>query len=278
MPEERPFWSGTISFGLVSVPVNLFPANRRERTALRILSPKGVPLSRRYYCPKDDKEVDSNHIVRGFELAGGKHVVVTDEELEKLAPRHSRDIDLRRFVDTSQLDPVYFERGYFLTPAEGSVKAYRLLADSMERTHRAGIATFVMRGKEYLVAILAEGGILRAETLRFAGEVRGAAAVGLPKKSRLDRRQVKTFERAIARASRPTLAAKELEDPYAGALRKLVERKRRKGEDLIELKPQAKTADEPIDLLAILKSRMREGKPARRAAAKTPRRARRSQA
>src|SRR5690606_22010540 len=95
-------------------------------------------------------------------------VVVTDEELEALAPEKSRDIDLRRFVDVGAIAPEMCERAYFLTPAGGSTKAYRLLAAAMERTGRAGIATFVMRGKEYLVAILAENGILRTETLRFA--------------------------------------------------------------------------------------------------------------
>jgi DNA end-binding protein Ku len=176
----RAFWSGTISFGLVSVPVDLHSAVRSQKPALRMLAPDGTPLARRYRCPEHDRDVDGDELVRGYEVEPGEHVVVTDEELEALAPRASRDIDLRKFVPLAQLDPFRFERAYVLAPQGDSVKAYRLLAEVMEREERAGIATFVLRGKQHLVAILARGGVLHAETLRFAGEVRSPESVGLP--------------------------------------------------------------------------------------------------
>src|SRR5207248_7073669 len=125
--------------------------------------------------------------------------VVTDEELERLAPEKSRDIDLRRFVEAEAIPPMYFERSYFLVPAGGSAKAYRLLAATMEETHRAGIATFVMRGKEYLVAILSENGILRAETLRFSDEIRSPEDVGLPEAPKNAIDKARDFERDIAK-------------------------------------------------------------------------------
>jgi DNA end-binding protein Ku len=168
----RAFWSGTISFGLVSIPVNLFPANRSRSTGLRLLDKDGTPLRRRFFCPKDERDVHPEHVLRGYELENGEYVVVTDEELESLEPRKTRDIDLTRFVNKDDVPATLFERGYYLTPAGDSTKAYRLLAEVMEETGRVGIATFVMRGKEYLVAILAEDGIMRAETLRFQNEVR----------------------------------------------------------------------------------------------------------
>ncbi|HEY0671085.1 MAG TPA: Ku protein, partial [Longimicrobiales bacterium] len=178
MPDEkqeirtRSFWSGTITFGLVSIPVNLFPGVRSQRAALRMLADDGTPLQRRFYCEKQNREVNGDEIVRGYETAKGKYVVVTDDELEALEPKKSRDIDLRRFVPAEDIDPLFFERSYYLAPAGESVKAYRLLAETMEKTGRAGIATFVMRGKEYLVAIVAEDGLLRADTMRFADELR----------------------------------------------------------------------------------------------------------
>ena len=181
----RPFWSGTITFGLVSIPVYLYPAHRSVRSSFRLLSPKGVPLSRRYFSAKSGKDLDDDEIVRGFEVATDKYVVVTDEELERLEPEKTRDIDLRRFVDKDEIPPIYFEHAYLLAPAGASVKAYQLLAETMERRGRAGIATFVMRGKEYLVAILAEKGILRAETLRFSDEVRSPQQIGLPRPERV---------------------------------------------------------------------------------------------
>jgi DNA end-binding protein Ku len=146
-PAIRPFWSGTITFGLVSVPVHLYPAVRRGGMALRMLDADGTPLARRYYCPEHGREVPPEEIVRGYEIDKERYVVVEDHELEALTPRKSRDIDLTRFVRQEEIPPFFFDRAYFLTPSGDSTKAYRLLAEVMEKSRRAGIATFVMRLK-----------------------------------------------------------------------------------------------------------------------------------
>src|SRR5436190_6655612 len=138
-------------------------------------------------------------MVRGFEYEKDKYVVVTDEELERLAPESSRDIDLRRFVDLQSIPPLYFDRSYFLAPSEGSEKAYKLLSETMAKEDLAGVATFVMRGKEYLVAIFPENGILRAETMRFPDAVRTPKEIGLPEKKKVPAAAVKKFEKIIAR-------------------------------------------------------------------------------
>lgn len=252
----RAFWSGTISFGLVSIPVDLFSASRSGRVSLRMLSPDGTPLSRRYYDPETDREVPRDHIVRGYEVEDGEFVVVSDEELEALEPEKTRDIDLRRFVPRDQIDPRYFERAYFLTPAGNSTKAYRLLAATMERTSRAGIATFVMRTKEYLVAILAENGILRAETLRFHDEIRGPDQIGLPDPPKLKPARVREVESAVEKRTRKALDESELEDHYADRLLALVEKKRRKGVDVLTAPAAHAEADgesDVIDLMEVLK-------------------------
>ena len=251
----RPFWSGTISFGLVSVPVDLYPANRPKRVSLRMLSPEGVPLSRRYFDEKHDREIERDEIVRGFEMDDGDMVLVTDRELEALEPDKTRDIDLRRFVPADSIDARFFNRGYFLAPSGESTKAYRLLAAVMEETKRAGIATFVMRGKEYLVAIFAENGILHAETLRFADELRTPEDVGLPDSRRAKAADVKKFTKAIERLKKQSLAEKELRDEWADRLLKLVQRKAKKGEDTVDLPADAETpADrDVIDLMEVLK-------------------------
>ena len=199
----RPFWSGTLTFGLVSVPVDLYPGNRTNRAPLRMLSAEGEPLSRRYYSQKTEGDLEDDEMVRGFEIEKDKYVVVTDEELERLAPEQSRDIDLRRFVPLKDVPPLYFDRSYFLAPSEGSEKAYKLLAETMVKGDLAGIATFVMRGKEYLVAIFAENGILRAETMRFADEIRSPKEVDLPeKKMKLPAAAVTRFEKLIQKHSK----------------------------------------------------------------------------
>ena len=175
------FWSGALSFGLVNVPVFLFPASRHSGVRLRMISPDGTLLERRFYCPRDRKEVPADEIVRGYELDDGSYIIVSDQELEAAEPIKTREIELREFVDLSEISPIYMERGYYLTPTKGAAKAYRLLADVMEKNGRAGIATFVMRDREYLVAIFARKGILCAETLRFHDEVRDPETIGLPR-------------------------------------------------------------------------------------------------
>ena len=278
----RAFWSGTITFGLVSIPVNLFSGTRSHGTALRMLTEEGTPLSRRFFCPKQEREVDQDEIVRGYETEPDTFVVVTEDELEALEPRKSRDIDLRRFVHADDIEPIFFERSYYLTPAGESTKAYRLLAASLEEHKRAGIATFVMRGKEYLVAITAEQGILRADTLRFSDELRSAADVGLPKKRpTVKKADVTRMRKLIASHASAKIAERELEDEYAEQLHKLVARKEKKDEDVYALPEEA--ADEAageadiIDLVEVLKRSLRGGQAApRKRARKTTAKRRKS--
>jgi DNA end-binding protein Ku len=271
----RAFWSGTISFGLVSVPVALFPATRALRASLRMLAPDGTPLERRWYCARDERNVAWDELVRGFELEDGSFVVMSDEEIEAAAPEKSRDIDLRRFVPSEALDPVYFERGYFLVPAGESTKAYRLLAEAMEDAGLSGIATFVMRTREYLVAIMAEDGILRAETMRWAGEVRVPKEVGLPRLAKPKPAEVKALDAAIRRLEQAELDERELVDPRTAALAELVAAKVEEGRDVVEV-PEEATAtsadDQIIDLMAVLKRSLEGEGAARRSPGRAPRR------
>jgi DNA end-binding protein Ku len=250
----RSFWSGTITFGLVSVPVELYPASRLQRVSLRMVGPDGTPLARRYFCSKDRKALDWDDIVRGYEIEKDEYVVVTDDELERLAPEKTRDIDLRLFVDVSEIDPMYFERAYYLTPGGNSTKAYRLLAATMEATGRAGIATFVMRGKEYLIAIIAENGILRAELLRFVDEIRSVDDVGLPDPKKPKAADVTRMQKAITALTENALDEKELEDKSTERLLELVARKEEAGDvvtppDDIDVEP----SESVVDLMAVLK-------------------------
>src|SRR5438105_9869854 len=243
----RPFWSGTLTFGLVSVPVDLYPGNRTNRAPLRMLSPEGEPLARRYYSEKSGNDLQDEAMVRGFEFEKDKYVVVTDEELERLAPEQSRDIDLRRFVPLEEIPPLYFDRSYFLAPSEGSEKAYKLLAETMEKESLAGVATFVMRGKEYLVAIFPENGILRAETMRFADEIRSPKEIDLPEKKKVPAAAVKKFEKLISKHSDKHLSLKELKDEKTEQLLKLVEKKRKQHKDIVEVEEPEREQGKVVD-------------------------------
>src|SRR5256885_10304428 len=249
----RPFWAGTLTFGLVSVPVDLYPGNRSNRAPLRMLSPEGEPLARRYYSEKSGNDLQDDDMVRGFELEKDRYVVVTDEELERLAPEQSRDIDLRRFAPLEDISPLYFDRSYFLAPSEGSEKAYRLLAQTMEKQKLAGLATFVMRGKEYLVAIFPENGILRAETMRFVDEIRSPKEIGLAGKKKVSAATVKKFERLIGKHSAAHLPLKDLKDEQTEKLLKLVAKKRKQHKDIVEVEVPEREEGKVVDLMAALK-------------------------
>lgn len=257
----RPIWSGTISFGLVAVPVNLFSAVRSTGTPLRMLAPDGTPVQRRYVSSQDGRDVPWEELVRGYEVGEDEYVVLTDDELEAVAPRKSRDIDLRRFVPRADLDPFLFERAWILTPAGDSTKPYRLLAEAMQQAQRAGIATFVMRTREYLVAILAHDGILWAETLRFSGEVRTPRDVGLDRVAgqgpTASKREVDAFVRAIRSLGHESIDRDELRDESRRALEERIERKLRAGARLATADAAADDGEDESDAGPDLLERIR---------------------
>ena len=282
----RPFWSGTITFGLVSVPVDLLPANRPRRVSLRMLAPDGTPLTREYWSAGGKEAVESENTVHAYELDGGKFVEVTDEELEELAPEKTREIDLRLFVDKDELDPVFFERAYFLAPSKGANKPYRLLVSAMESTGRAGIATFVMREREYLVAIIAENGLLRAETMRFADEIRSPEDAELPQPKKVDKKTVQRLSKALDTLFEEELDPDELQDRRSRGIEKLVKSKLSAGKDVVKAPEEVRETEGAlgtedrlvIDLMEELKRRMKgaaseEKEPARAEGPRKPARA-----
>ncbi len=268
----RPLWSGTITFGLVSLPVNLYPANRPKPVSLRMVDAQGTPLARRYFCEKEERVLDYDELIRGYEVEKNEFVVVEERELDSLAPEKSQEIDLKRFVGLDEIDPMYFQRAYFMTPDKGVTKAYRLLAESMEATGRAGIATFVMRGKEYLVAIIAEKGILRAETLRFAEEIRAPEDIALPEATRPDKQRAKAMQKAIEALTEKGFAREELQDLQSQRIVARAEEKFARGEDVIALGEEDAPDVEPeqggevVDLMQVLKQSLAEGRPPGQAA------------
>jgi DNA end-binding protein Ku len=256
----RAFWSGTITFGLVSIPVDFYAAARARDTSMKMVDAQGHPLGRRYASAGNGKPLADEQVVRGYDTDSGTTVVITDAEFESAAPETSRDIDLVRFVPLAQVPPSYFVRPYFLVPTQRAGKAYTLLAQTMERTGKVGIGRFVMRGHEYLVAIIAEHGALRAETLRYADELRTPQAVGLPRPARVAKKALEEFTHEIGRTLEKRLDLHELEDREAEALEALARRKLRAKQDVVTL-PQAAESEEPdeggaeiIDLVQLLRS------------------------
>jgi DNA end-binding protein Ku len=165
-------WSGTISFSLVAIPVRLVAAVEPGRVSFRLLHNKDYsPLARKMLCPKDETTVSRDEMTRGFEIAPDQYVLMTDEELESVSPERSRTIEIVDFIDLKEVDPVYFDHPYYLVPSKGGEKAYRLLAEVLRRTDKAGLAKFVLAEREYLVAITPKGGALALTTLHYSEEI-----------------------------------------------------------------------------------------------------------
>jgi DNA end-binding protein Ku len=254
----RSLWSGTITFGLVSIPVDLLTAVRPRQTAMKLVDKAGHALGRQFRCSKEGKKLDNDDLIRGYETDDGKMVVITDEEFESAAPEMSADIEIKSFVPLAQIPALYFQKPYFLAPSGKSAKAYVLLTATMERSGRVAIGSFVMRGHEYLVAIVPDNGVLRADTLRYADEIRTPESIGLPKRTKGAAAKVSHFAKAIAGLQHQEVNVSELEDREAEALQKLVESKQQDRDAVVHPKGAESEEDEPagakiIDLMEVLR-------------------------
>src|SRR5689334_11971414 len=169
----RPIWSGTISFGLVSVPVRMFSATESKEIRVHFLDKKDLqPIGYEKVRRDTGKTVEPDDIVRGFEVQKGQYVPLEDEDLDRLDIELTKTIDICDFVDLEEIDPVYFRKAYYLAPQDGAEKPYRLLERALEETGKVAIAKIVIRNKQHLAALRAADGVLVLETMYYADEVR----------------------------------------------------------------------------------------------------------
>jgi DNA end-binding protein Ku len=257
----RSLWTGSLSFGLVNVPVSLVSAVRDLDFHFHQLHEKdGAPIEVKRWCPEEDREVSYEEITHGYELDDGRQVIVSDLELAAIEPRRTRTIDIEQFVDLADVDPIYFDHPYFLVPAsddDGSVRAYRLLTEVMRQTDRAALGRFVLRAKEYLAIIRHREGALTLTTMRFADEVRPVKDVdaATQKAHKPTKKQLDAAVAVIEELS-CDWEPEKFKDDYRARLKQIVDRKR-KGETI---KPPA-TAGQPSpppDLMAALEQTLEQ--------------------
>jgi DNA end-binding protein Ku len=190
-------WNGTISFSLVAIPVHLVKAVTPGRISFRTLHSKDYsPLARRMYCPKHEQIVPPDEIVRGYEIGPDRYIPITDEELASVSPERSRTIEIIEFIDMNEVDPIYSDHPYYLVPSKGGEKAYRLLAEVMHRTNRAGIAKFVLVEREYLVAVKSIEGALTLITLHYSDEVLSPEGI-MPKEGKFEAKEKTRMKNSI---------------------------------------------------------------------------------
>ncbi|HEY8778197.1 MAG TPA: Ku protein, partial [Solirubrobacterales bacterium] len=282
----RAIWSGTISFGLLNVPVKLYSAVSRKTIRFNELRESDSSRVRhKRVAEADDKEVPYEEIVKGYEISPDRYVVFSRDELEELNPAKTRAIEIQDFVDIEQIDPIYFDSPYYLAPAEGAEKAYGLLVRAMEASGKAAIARFVLRNKEHLAAIRPMDGVLTLTTMRFADEVVSPQELDdvLPDSSpRVEKREREMAEKLI-----DSLAAdfkpEKYRDEYREQLLSLIEQKA-EGKQVVASESEEPEPTKAPDLMAALEESLAavkgeelggdggaKRKPKRKTAAKSPR-------
>jgi DNA end-binding protein Ku len=258
----RPIWTGAISFGLVTIPVKLFTAVREKRLAFRSLHDQDkVPLKQKLYCPADGKEVHPEHIVKGFEIQKDQFVVVRQEELEAAAPKRTKSIDILDFVQLAEIDPVYFDRPYYVAAGAGGDRPLRLLLAAMRKTDRVGIAKVVMYNKENLVALRPlDEDTLCMETMHFADEVVATDTVpGADMgKAKVDDREMKIAQQLIDSLT-TKFDPSRYHDEYREQVMRLIEKKAA-GEEVVTRPEADEKPRKGTDLLAALEASLAKAK------------------
>lgn len=250
----RAIWSGTISFGLLNVPVRMYSAVARRSIALReIRESDSARIKHRRVAEGTDEEVPYENIVKAYELSPGHYVPLSKDEMAALAPEKTRAIDVQDFVDIEEIDPMYFDSPYYLGPADGAEKAYSLLAAAMENSGKAAIARFVFRNKEHLSAIRASDGVLTLTTMRFHDEVVPPSELddALPdKQPKVAKREREMAEQLIDSLS-TEFDPDSYRDEYREQLLALIEQKA-EGKEIVAPEAEAPKETKAPDLMAAL--------------------------
>jgi DNA end-binding protein Ku len=256
----RAIWSGSISFGLVNVPVKMFSATRSQTVHFNQLHEKdGARIRMKRVCSADGEEVDLDQIVKGYEIAPDRYVTITQAELDTVAPKATRMIEIEEFVDLAEIDPIYYDNSYYLVPDRGAAKAYALLHGSMSSAQKVAIGRVVLRSKEYLAALRPLDGVLSMATMRFADEVVPSDRLeGLPEEeASATKKELAMAEQLIQSLSAP-FEPDKYHDTYREAVLAMIERKA-EGQEIVE-QPEAETAPKTVDLMAALEASLAEAK------------------
>ena len=250
----RAIWTGAISFGLVNVPVKLFSAVQRKGVRFNQLDSEGnVRIQQKRVNPLTGEEVPYERLVKGYEVAPDRYVIIEPDELEALEPHRSRTIDILDFVELAEIDPIFYDHPYYLAPGAGGSKPYKLLLDAMRETGKVAIAKVVIRNKEALVAVRPAGDLLQMDTLIFFDEV-----VPHDRIDELPDDSIETTERELAMAKQlveslaTTWQPEQYKDEYREKVMAMIERKAA-GEDVAVQPAQAEAAPVP-DLMSALKA------------------------
>src|SRR6266481_2001598 len=249
----RAIWKGSISFGLVNIPIALYPATRKEDLRFRLLREKDLsPVNYKRVAEKDGKEVPWDQIVKGYEYEKGKYVVLKDEDFQRVDLEATQTVDIKDFVDQEEIDPMFFYKPHYLEPQKGGDKAYALLRDSLKDTNKVGIAKVVIKTRQYLAGVKPEDGALVLELMHFADELADPKKLHVPKKLEVGKREM-NMAKSLIGSMTSKWQPEKYKDDYREALMDVIEEKVEAGGKEIAEKP--KKAPKPtkvIDLVSVL--------------------------
>ena len=255
----RAIWKGSISFGLVNIPIALYPATRREELKFRLLRKGDLsPVNYKRVAEKDGKEVSWNQIVKGYEYDKGKYVVLKDEDFQRVDVEATQTVDIQDFVELDEIDPIFFYKPYYLEPQKGGDKAYALLRDALKDSKKVGVAKVVIKTREYLAGVKPEDGALVLELMHFADELADTSKLHIPKKVEVGKREM-NMARTLIGSMTTKWNPEKYHDDYREALMEVIEEKVEAGGKEIEEKP--KKAPKPtkvIDLVSVLQKSLEQ--------------------
>jgi DNA end-binding protein Ku len=266
----RPLRNATISFGLVSIPVRFYTATKSEDIHFHLLHEScGTRVNRKWWCPHHEKIVDADELIRGYEISKNKYVTFTDDEMETLETDDNRALEITEFVDLHEIDPVFFEKAYFLGPSPGGGKTYRLLAQAMKKQDKVAVARWISAGKEHVVVLRPYEKGLILHTMYYADEVRDFGAIDLEESPVRDK-EVQLAEMLINELTEKKFDPLAFSNEYRNRLLQRI-RAKSKGKTIEPEEPEEEKGGEVIDIMEALRRSLDKGRGAAR-----PSRARRS--
>ena len=270
----RPIWQGAISFGLVTIPVSLHLATRREELKFQLLRKTDLsPVNFKRVAAVDGKEVPWGDIVKGYQYEKGKFVVLKDEDFKRVDLEATDTIDIVDFVDLADINPIYFMRPYYMEPQRGGTSAYALLRDVLAQTQKAGIAKVVIRTRQHLAAVKANGSALVLELLHFADELVDSSTLKIPAAEKPPGRREVEMATTLVNQMSDKWDPRRYTDDYASALMKLIRKKVESGGKSLPEKPEPKRATgNVIDLASVLEQSLQESGGGKRGGAKPKKR------
>ena len=263
----RPLRNATISFGLVSIPVRFYTATKTEDVHFNLLHEScGTRVNRKWWCPHHEKIVSSDELVRGYAVSKTKYVTFTDDEIETLETDDNRALDITEFVALEEIDPLFFEKAYFLGPGPGGGKTYKLLAQAMKKQEKVGVARWVAAGKEHLVVLRPFEGGLILHTMYYADEVRDFEAIDL-EDAPVREKEVQLAEMLINELTEKKFKPTQYHDDYRERLLVRI-RAKAKGKTIEPEEREEEKGGEVVDIMEALRRSLGTGKSTRRAPAK----------